>query len=51
MLHATGWMEGGLVASFEKMVLDAELLQIRRSNAEKKPADRWQTGGRCDSSS
>lgn len=27
MLHAAGWMEGGLVASFEKMVLDAELLQ------------------------
>jgi trimethylamine--corrinoid protein Co-methyltransferase len=25
--HATGWLEGGLVASFEKMVLDAELLQ------------------------
>src|SRR6185436_12227324 len=25
--HAAGWMEGGLVASFEKMVLDAELLQ------------------------
>ncbi|MCC7049209.1 MAG: trimethylamine methyltransferase family protein [Alphaproteobacteria bacterium] len=27
VLHAAGWMEGGLVASFEKMVLDAELLQ------------------------
>ncbi len=24
--HAAGWMEGGLVASFEKMVLDADLL-------------------------
>ncbi len=24
--HAAGWMEGGLVASYEKMVLDADLL-------------------------
>lgn len=28
VLHAAGWMEGGLCASFEKMVLDAELLQM-----------------------
>lgn len=28
MMHAAGWMEGGLVASFEKMVLDADLLQM-----------------------
>lgn len=26
--HAAGWMEGGLCASFEKMVLDAEMLQM-----------------------
>jgi trimethylamine--corrinoid protein Co-methyltransferase len=26
--HAAGWLEGGLVASFEKMILDAELLQM-----------------------
>ena len=25
--HAVGWMEGGLVASFEKIVLDCELVQ------------------------
>jgi trimethylamine--corrinoid protein Co-methyltransferase len=25
--HGAGWLEGGLVASFEKMILDAELLQ------------------------
>lgn len=25
--HAVGWLEGGLTASFEKMILDAELLQ------------------------
>jgi trimethylamine--corrinoid protein Co-methyltransferase len=27
VLHGAGWMEGGLVASFEKLVLDAEMLQ------------------------
>lgn len=26
--HAAGWMEGGLVASFEKFVLDVDLLQM-----------------------
>jgi trimethylamine--corrinoid protein Co-methyltransferase len=25
--HAAGWMEGGLTADFEKVILDAELLQ------------------------
>jgi trimethylamine--corrinoid protein Co-methyltransferase len=28
VLHAAGWLEGGLVASFEKMVIDADLLQM-----------------------
>lgn len=28
VVHAAGWMEGGLCASFEKFVLDAELLQM-----------------------
>jgi trimethylamine--corrinoid protein Co-methyltransferase len=27
MKHGAGWMEGGLVASFEKMIVDAEILQ------------------------
>jgi trimethylamine--corrinoid protein Co-methyltransferase len=27
IMHGAGWLEGGLVASFEKMVIDAELLQ------------------------
>ena len=27
MMHAAGWMEGGLTASFEKLILDAEMLQ------------------------
>lgn len=26
--HAAGWIEGGLCASFEKMIVDAELLQM-----------------------
>jgi trimethylamine--corrinoid protein Co-methyltransferase len=26
--HGAGWMEGGLVASLEKMILDAEILQM-----------------------
>ena len=26
--HAAGWMEGGLTASYEKMILDAEMLQM-----------------------
>jgi trimethylamine--corrinoid protein Co-methyltransferase len=27
VLHGAGWLEGGLVASFEKAILDAEMLQ------------------------
>jgi trimethylamine--corrinoid protein Co-methyltransferase len=26
--HAAGWMQGGLTASFEKLILDAEMLQM-----------------------
>jgi trimethylamine--corrinoid protein Co-methyltransferase len=29
--HAAGWLEGGLTASFEKLILDAEMLQMMRS--------------------
>ncbi|MEO8243654.1 MAG: trimethylamine methyltransferase family protein [bacterium] len=28
VIHSAGWMEGGLVASFEKFALDVELLQM-----------------------
>ena len=28
VLHAAGWLEGGLVCSFEKLILDAEMLQM-----------------------
>ncbi|SMY07362.1 trimethylamine methyltransferase family protein [Flavimaricola marinus] len=33
MLHACGWLEGGLVASFEKFVMDADQLGIMHSMA------------------
>mgnify|MGYP002478292841 CR=1 FL=1 len=28
VMHGAGWMEGGLVASFEKLIVDAEMLQM-----------------------
>ncbi|MGR3756249.1 MAG: trimethylamine methyltransferase family protein [Tranquillimonas sp.] len=34
MLHACGWLEGGLVASFEKFVMDADQLGILHSLAQ-----------------
>jgi trimethylamine--corrinoid protein Co-methyltransferase len=34
MLHACGWLEGGLVASMEKFVLDADQLGVLHSLAE-----------------
>jgi len=32
--HAAGWLEGGLVASYEKLVIDAEMLQMMGSLME-----------------
>ncbi len=34
ILHAAGWLNGGLTASFEKLVLDAELLQMMQAYCE-----------------
>ncbi len=34
MMHAGGWLEGGLTCSFEKLVLDAELLQLKVATLE-----------------
>ncbi len=34
MLHSCGWLEGGLVSSFEKFVLDADQLGVLHSLAE-----------------
>ena len=28
VMHGAGWLEGGLTASFEKMILDAEMMQM-----------------------
>ncbi len=28
VLHAAGWLGGGLTASFEKLIVDAEMLQM-----------------------
>ena len=34
MLHSCGWLEGGLVSSFEKFVLDADQLGVLHGTAE-----------------
>jgi trimethylamine--corrinoid protein Co-methyltransferase len=39
MLHACGWLEGGLVASFEKFVMDADQLGVLHRLAAGVPVD------------
>ncbi|MDD9715580.1 trimethylamine methyltransferase family protein [Dinoroseobacter sp. PD6] len=39
MLHACGWLEGGLVASFEKFVMDADQLGTLHKLAQGAPFD------------
>lgn len=34
IIHAAGWLNGGLTASFEKLILDAELLQMMHAYCE-----------------
>jgi trimethylamine--corrinoid protein Co-methyltransferase len=34
MMHGGGWLEGGLTCSFEKLILDAELLQMQAAFLE-----------------
>ena len=34
MIHGGGWLEGGLTASFEKLILDAEMLQMMISTLQ-----------------
>jgi trimethylamine--corrinoid protein Co-methyltransferase len=34
VLHAAGWLNGGLTASFEKLIVDAELLQMMAAYCE-----------------
>ena len=31
LIHAAGWLEGGLTASFEKMIIDVEMLRMFRA--------------------
>ena len=50
MLHACGWLEGGLVASYEKFVLDADQLGVLHALAEgidsRRTARRWTPSAR-----
>ena len=39
VMHAAGWMEGGLTCNLEKIVLDAELIQMVRTMMEPIPTD------------
>ena len=34
LLHGGAWLEGGLVASFEKLIIDAEILQLMAKSLE-----------------
>lgn len=42
--HAAGWLEGGLVASFEKLVIDCEMLQNMRYMLEPMKITREEIG-------
>ena len=42
--HAAGWLEGGLVASFEKLVIDCEMLQHMSKMLEPLGIDLAETG-------
>ncbi len=42
--HTAGWLEGGLVASFEKIIVDCEMLQHMRAMLEPLKIDLTETG-------
>ena len=42
--HAAGWLEGGLVASFEKLIIDCEMLQHMSAMLESLKIDLNETG-------
>lgn len=42
--HAAGWLEGGLVASFEKLIIDCEMLQHMSAMLEPLKIDLVETG-------
>ena len=39
MMHGMGWLEGGLTASYEKYIIDAEMLQIMASSFQPEPVN------------
>ena len=42
--HAAGWLEGGLVASFEKLIIDCEMLQQMSAMLQPFKIDMAETG-------
>ena len=40
IMHAAGWLGGGLTASFEKLIIDAEMLQMMAATCEPLKVDR-----------
>lgn len=44
LLHGAGWLEGGLVASFEKFILDIEMLQMMAEILQPVPASPAEIG-------
>jgi len=44
LLHGAGWLEGGLTASFEKFILDAEMLQMMAAFFDRFPVDEGALG-------
>ena len=44
MMHAGGWLEGGLVCSFEKLILDAQILQMLSAFLEPVVINQEETG-------
>jgi trimethylamine---corrinoid protein Co-methyltransferase len=44
LAHAAGWLEGGLTASFEKLILDCEMLQLMRETLTPIATDRASLG-------
>jgi trimethylamine---corrinoid protein Co-methyltransferase len=44
VLHAAGWLEGGLTASYEKFILDVEMLQMFAELFQPVPADAAEIG-------
>ena len=41
IVHAAGWLEGGLTASFEKLIVDAEMLQMMSEYLRPIEPSRW----------